>query len=88
MWSEDPSKSVLVGENTTFVEPEQIAEAMYELVVNEELGNGTIYECGKAGVRVVPQYHMEPPSGEEMMPGFFAEQKQIFARLKKDGLKV
>lgn len=88
MWSEDPTKSVLVDERSSLIEPEQIAEAMYDLVVQEELGNGTIYECGINGTRVVSEYYTEPPGPENMMPGYVDESHKIFERLKTEGMKA
>lgn len=89
MWSEDPSKASMVDDKTVFIEPEEIAEAMYDLVVDEKLGNGTIYECSRGATRVVPEYNAPPPSGEgSSVAGYYDAQKELYARLKKDGMKV
>lgn len=88
MWFEDPTKSVLLDDRSPFIEAEAIADAMYDLVVQEDLGNGTIYECGKGGKRVVSEFHTEPPGADNMMPGYIDESAKIFEKLRKDGLKV
>lgn len=87
MWFEDPTKAMLLNDKSPFVEAEDIADAMYDLVVREDLGDGTIYECGKGGKRVVPKFHAEPPSADNIMPGYMDESKKVFERLRKDGMK-
>lgn len=77
-------------EKVVFLEPEEVAEAMYELVVNEEFGDGTIYEVRKGSKRVVPQYNNPPPppEGREQIMGFIEAQKGIYANLENGGFKV
>lgn len=87
MWFEDPTKAMLLSDQSPFVEAEDIADAMYDLVVREDLGNGTIYECGKGGKRVVPEFHTEPPSADNFMPGYIEESDKVFESLRKDGMK-
>lgn len=72
-----------------FMEPEEVAEAMYELVVNEDFGNGTIYECTKGATRVVPETPMPHSNGKSpMIQGYVDDQKNIYNMLKTTGLKV
>ena len=61
LWAEDPTRARSVDENMVLIEPDEIATAMYDLVVDEKLSNGTIYECGKGSTRIVPKFNMDPP---------------------------
>ncbi|KAI6783058.1 15-hydroxyprostaglandin dehydrogenase [NAD(+)]-like protein [Emericellopsis cladophorae] len=89
MWAEDPTKACLVDENTVLIEPKEIAEAMYSLVVDENLGNGTIYECGKGSTRVVPEYNLDPPNvAGAMVPGYENAQRDLYENLRNNGMKV
>jgi NAD(P)-dependent dehydrogenase (short-subunit alcohol dehydrogenase family) len=89
LWAEDPDKRDMIDESTVMLEPEEVAEAMYQLVVDENLGNGTIFECAKRATRVVPEYNADPPSAESgSVQGYIEAQTELYDRLKKDGLKV
>lgn len=89
MLLDDPTKSCLLDENTDFIEPDEIARAMYDLVVEEELGNGTIYQCTVGETKVIPEYNMPPPSGKgSMIPGYVEAQKGIYENLRTKGMKV
>ena len=89
MWAEDPDKARMVNEECEFMEPEEVAQAMYELCVDEELGDGTIYECNKGERRIVPKFRAEPPSAKTgRMPGYFAAQGELYERLQTTGLDV
>lgn len=89
MWSEDPTKATMIDERSPWIEPAEIAEAMYELVVDEELGNGTIYEVALKGMRrVVPEFGMEPPVMECLMPGYIDQVTDVFRKLKHHGFKI
>ena len=79
----------MIDESTVLLEPEEVAEAMYQLVVDENLGNGTIFECDKGATRVVPEYEGDPPSAKAgSVKGYIEAQRELYDRLKKDGLKV
>ncbi|KFH46143.1 15-hydroxyprostaglandin dehydrogenase [NAD(+)]-like protein [Hapsidospora chrysogenum ATCC 11550] len=89
LWADDPDKCDMIDESTVLLEPEEVAEAMYQLVVDENLGNGTIFECDKRATRVVPEYEGDPPSAESgSVKGYYEAQRELYDRLKKDGLKV
>lgn len=88
MWSEDPDKARMVTPDAEFIEPEEVARAMYELCVDESLGDGTIYECNAGGARrVIPLFGAEPPSARTGgMPGYYAAQDELYERLRSRGL--
>ncbi|KAF4124693.1 Short-chain dehydrogenase, partial [Geosmithia morbida] len=90
MWSEDPSKASMVDESIDFSEPEEIASAMYDLVVDENLGSGTIYECTKAnGTRVVPEFNAPPPpAGSGTLEGYVAAEEKLYERLREEGTEA
>lgn len=90
MWSEDPSKARLVDDQVVFVEPEEVAEAMYQLVIDPDLGNGTILECKKDSTRIVPEYYMSPPTAEGggAIPSFMAEMAEYYHMLRRGDMKL
>jgi hypothetical protein len=89
MWAEDPSKAIMIDERSPWIEPEEIAEAMYELATDEELGNGTVYEVAMKGKRrIIPEFGVEPPGMESFMPGYIDQVANVFRKLKHQGLKV
>lgn len=88
MWADDPSKAPLMEGFDDWIEPEEIAEAMYQIAVDEKYGDGTILEVTGGATRVVPLYRSEPPSGKgSTMKGFFGLRKAILDKIKK-GVKV
>ncbi|KAH7157488.1 hypothetical protein B0J13DRAFT_581634 [Dactylonectria estremocensis] len=89
LWRDDPTKAAMLDKDTVLIEPEEIAEGMWQLVVNEELGDGTIFEVSKGKTRVVPLYNSPIPTGEGILvPGYAAAQKDLYDQLKDGGLKV
>lgn len=89
MWEEDAHKSGLLTADTEFVEPEEIADAMLDLVVDEKLGDGTVYEVTKGKRRVVPAYNADPPSGYGLkMSGYVQENERVVGKLKNGGFKI
>lgn len=79
----------MLEEDTVLIEPEEIAEGMWQLVVNEELGNGTIFEVSKGATRVVPLFDSPVPTGEGILvPGYFAAQTALYDDLKANGMNV
>ncbi|KPM38767.1 hypothetical protein AK830_g7791 [Neonectria ditissima] len=89
LWRDDPTKASMLEEDTVLIEPEEIAEAMWQLVVNEELGNGTIFEVSKGATRVVPLFDSPAPTGEGILvPGYAAAQTTLYDDLKNSGLSV
>ncbi|KAL6917923.1 hypothetical protein FSHL1_009352 [Fusarium sambucinum] len=89
IWSEDPTKAIMLEEDTVLISPEEVAQGMWKLVVDPELGNGTILEVTKGATRVVPLYNAPAPTGEGIMvPGYAASTAQIYEKLRNDGLNV
>ena len=89
MWSDDPDKKGMTGEQDVTIEPEEIAEGMLELCENPEYGDGTILEVLKGTRRVVPLYGNTPPTGLGLMVSGYAKmQSDLYHKLKTDGLKV
>lgn len=89
MWKEDPTKAAMVTPDVEWIEPEEIARGMYELAVNEDLGDGTVFEVTLGDTRIVPLYNAPPPSGRGiMMPGYYASQAELYSDLKSKGLQV
>ncbi|KAF7559357.1 hypothetical protein G7046_g4808 [Stylonectria norvegica] len=89
LWRDDPTKAVMLDENSVLIEPEEIAAAMLQLVVDEKLGNGTIYEVTKGATRVVPAFNAPPPDGKgSMIAGYQATVDVLYDELKTKGLDV
>ena len=91
LWDEDPDKKGMVreGEGDVAIEPEEIAEAMLELCENEKYGDGTILEVLQGATRVVPLYGNVVPSGRGLMVSGYAQmQKDLYEKLRTEGLKV
>ncbi|KAF4496453.1 anion transport [Fusarium agapanthi] len=89
LWHEDPTKAVMLDEDTVLIDPLEVARGMWQLVVNPEYGNGTILEVTKGETRVVPLFNASVPTGEGIMvPGYDASKDALYAKLKKEGLNV
>ncbi|CAM1501720.1 Fc.00g037040.m01.CDS01 [Cosmosporella sp. VM-42] len=89
LWRDDPTKAVMLNENTVLIEPDEIAAAMWELTVNEKYGNGTILEVTKGQTRVIPEFGLEPPTGPGcVVPGYMATQEALYENLRTKGLNV
>lgn len=89
MWKEDPDKAAMINDACEFIEPEEIADGMYELLTDEAHGDGTIFECSKGSRRVVPLFGNTPPHGKvAAMPGYIESIDDLYAQLQKDGLRV
>lgn len=89
MLLDDPTKNVMLDDETILIEPEEIAAGMYELVVNEKYGNGTILEVTVGETRVIPEFGLEPPTGGgSAIQGYYASKDALYAELKTKGLNV
>ncbi|KAJ4005341.1 hypothetical protein NW752_011304 [Fusarium irregulare] len=89
LWSEDPTKAIMLEEDTVLISPDEVAQGIWQLVINPELGNGTILEVTKGATRVVPLYNAPVPTGEGIMvPGYAASIAETYERLRNDGLDV
>lgn len=72
----------------TWVGVEDIAQAMYQLVVDESMGDGTILEVLASGTRVLPRF---PSASEEVLQstaGYSKAQELFLDNLKENGLRV
>lgn len=79
----------MIEQDSGWISADEVADAMYELAVNEEFGNGTIYEVLQGKTRVVPEFHTEPPSGPSAQAlGLDQAEAQMFEHLKSAGMKV
>jgi hypothetical protein len=79
----------MLEEDTVLISPEEVAQGMWRLVIDPELGNGTILEVTKGATRVVPLYNAPiPTGGGVMVPGYTASAAQIYEKLRDDGLNV
>lgn len=65
LWTEHPEKMSMLGENHLWITPEDVADVMYDLIVNPEHTGGTILEVGYRKVRKVEAFNDPGPSGEE-----------------------
>lgn len=64
IWLEHPEKLRMLDEaKDAWVTPEEVADAMVELVEDKEYVGGTILEVGHGQRRVVPQFNNPGPSG-------------------------
>ncbi|KAJ3513705.1 hypothetical protein NM208_g15145 [Fusarium decemcellulare] len=89
MWRDDPTKAVMLDENTVLIEPDEVAQGMWQLAVNEELGDGTILEVTKGATRVVPLFNAPVPTGEGILvPGYAASMGSLYEKLRTDGLDL
>lgn len=67
LWLENPEKLKWVEENkVAWIEPEEVADRMLELVVKEEYVGGTVLEVGKGHSRKVATWNDPGPSGPGM----------------------
>ncbi|UPK91286.1 hypothetical protein LCI18_002221 [Fusarium solani-melongenae] len=89
LWHDDPTKAVMLDKDTVLIEPEEIAQGMWQLVVDEELGDGTILEVTKGATRVVPLFNAPVPTGEGILvPGYAASMGTLYEKLRNEGLSV
>jgi hypothetical protein len=70
--------------------PEQIADAMLELLQDPEFGDGTILEATVNGTRVVPSFRgpLQDVSGGGVAEYEAAVADSVVERLTKEGLNV
>jgi len=90
LWSDDPDKKAMQGEEDISMEPEEVAEVMLELCENPKYGDGTILESLKDGTRVVPLFDNPAPTSDRglAVSGYNQMQKDLYQKLKTEGLKV
>ncbi|POR39282.1 Uncharacterized protein TPAR_00511 [Tolypocladium paradoxum] len=89
LWEEDPTKASMITPDIDWIEHADVAAAMYQLVVDEDKGDGTILEILSTGTRVVPLFNADPPETiPVMLPGYHAAQQALLEHLKTDGLQV
>ncbi|TWU74400.1 hypothetical protein ED733_002831 [Metarhizium rileyi] len=72
-----------------WVELEDVVQAMYQLVVDEKMGDGTILEVIASGTRVLPRF---AGASEEVLNstvgGYLKAQETFLADLEANGLRV
>lgn len=74
---------------TDLIDAEEIAQAMWRLVVDPELGDGTILEASKGATRVVPMFDAPVPTGRGLLvPGYKAAERGLYDVLKNGGLEL
>lgn len=89
IWYQDASRAEEILVDCRWVTVEEIVQAMYQLVVNEQYGNGTILEVTPGETRVVPMFNAPPPKpGAVSMPAMGAFHEKLFEDLKMKGLRV
>ncbi|KAK4072871.1 uncharacterized protein Triagg1_5548 [Trichoderma aggressivum f. europaeum] len=77
LWSDDPDKRNMISADEIAASPEDIADAMLELLENPQYGDGTIFEATARGTRVVPAFNAPPPDIED---GGISEYEAVVAR--------
>lgn len=89
IWYQDASRAEEILVDCRWVTVEEIVQAMYQLVVNEQYGNGTTLEVTPGETRVVPMFNAPPPKpGAVSMPAMGAFHEKLFEDLKMKGLRV
>ncbi|KAL7905269.1 hypothetical protein GGI35DRAFT_461261 [Trichoderma velutinum] len=89
LWNSDQARLNTLMKDATFVPMEEVVAAMYELVVNEEYGNGTILEVTAGATRVVPKFNAPPPTAGSLgAPNAKLYYDQLFDDLKTKGLQT
>ncbi|UKZ78825.1 hypothetical protein TrVFT333_006570 [Trichoderma virens FT-333] len=89
IWNSDQARQDTLMKDATYVPVEEVVAAMYELVVNEEYGNGTILEVTAGATRVVPKFNAPPPmAGSLVVPNAKLYYAQLFEDLKTKGLQT
>ncbi|PNY23574.1 Uncharacterized protein TCAP_06483 [Tolypocladium capitatum] len=88
LWDDDATKSMMTA-GIKWIEHADVAAAMYQLVVDEDKGNGTILEILSTGTRVVPQFNADAPDATAVaFPGYRKAELALLENLKTDGLQV
>ncbi|EHK20523.1 uncharacterized protein TRIVIDRAFT_192756 [Trichoderma virens Gv29-8] len=89
IWNSDQARQDTLMKDATYVPVEEVVAAMYELVVNEEYGNGTILEVTAGATRVVPKFNAPPPmAGSLVVTNAKFYYAQLFEDLKTKGLQT
>ncbi|KAL7954051.1 hypothetical protein V8C34DRAFT_320288 [Trichoderma compactum] len=89
LWNSDEARLNTLMKDATFVPMEEVIAAMYELVINEEYGNGTILKVTAGATRVVPKFNAPPPTaGSIGAPNAKLYYDQLFDDLKTKGLQT
>ncbi|KAL7947089.1 hypothetical protein V8C42DRAFT_352477 [Trichoderma barbatum] len=89
IWDSDQARMDTLMKDAVYVPVEEVVAAMYQLVVNEEYGDGTILEVTVGATRVVPSFNAPPPvAGSLGVPNAKLYYAQLFADLKSKGLQT
>ncbi|KAI0395560.1 hypothetical protein F5Y17DRAFT_456802 [Xylariaceae sp. FL0594] len=88
LWN-DSNKQLVENMEEVLTSPEAVAEAMLELCMNPDYGDGTILEIMKDNQRVVPLYNADPPpQGKLDVKALLDMGNQVVERLRTEGLKA
>lgn len=87
LWSADQARADEILDDCRWITIDEVVQAMYELVVNEEMGDGTILEVTPKMTRVVPEFNSPPPPSGIMMPALDKFNKELLENLKSNGLQ-
>lgn len=72
-----------------WIDLQDVAQAMYQLVVDEKMGDGTILEVLASGTRILPRF---AGASEELINstvgGYLKAEETFLADLKANGLRV
>ncbi|KAL7935914.1 hypothetical protein V8C35DRAFT_298560 [Trichoderma chlorosporum] len=89
IWNSDEARRDTLLKGVTFIPMEEVVAAMYELVVNEAYGDGTILEVTAGATRVIPRFNAPPPAaGSVVAPNAKLYYAQLFENLKSKGLQT
>ena len=68
-----------------YLEPEQVAQAMLDLVQKCDYAGGTVMDITRAGVRVLPEWNISPPTHTlvDQMKGNFEVMDAMLAPVKE-----
>ncbi|KAK2592272.1 hypothetical protein QQS21_010025 [Conoideocrella luteorostrata] len=89
IWNQGFAMTQEMKANMSWVDIQDVARTMYELVVNKELGDGTILEVLASGTRVLPRF---PGASKEVLTltveGYVKAQDAFLDVIQENGLKV
>lgn len=87
LWTDHPEKMKFLDESQDpWTTPEKVAEAMLDLVEDQDMVGGTILEVGHKQTRKVPMFNNPGPSGEDLhASGIPIVIKEVFDCLAEEG---
>ncbi|KAJ9626376.1 hypothetical protein H2203_004008 [Taxawa tesnikishii (nom. ined.)] len=87
LWTDHPEKQMMVDESKDeWATPEEVAEAMLRLVVDDECPGGTVLEVGHKQTRKVPLFNNPGPSGTgNTVSGIGKAFEEVYGWLGQEG---